>query len=73
MQVFPLDPTCSGAFVAVPAATFTTNRAGNGHGDVAFTPADAAGLRNATHGIIWNVSDSYGIAYATGCQVVTLD
>jgi hypothetical protein len=73
LQVFPLDPTCSGASVAVPGATFTTNPAGNGHGDVVFTPADATGLRNGTHGVIWNVSDSSGVAYTTGCQVVTLD
>ena len=73
LQVFPLDPTCSGASVEVPGATITTNTAGNGHGDVVFSPADAEGLRNATHGIIWNASDSSGVAYTTGCQVVTLD
>jgi hypothetical protein len=73
LQLFPLDPSCAGAAVAVPGASFTTNRAGNGRGDVVFSPADAAGLRNGTHGVIWNVSDSSGVAYTTGCQVITLD
>jgi hypothetical protein len=73
LQLFPLDPSCAGAPVTVPSASFTTNQAGNGRGDVFFSPADAAGLRNGTHGIIWNVSDSSGVAYSTGCQVVTLD
>lgn len=73
LQVFPLQPTCSGAPVELQTATFTTNPAGNGRGDAVFDPADAAALRNGTHGIIWDVSDSSGVAYATGCQVVSID
>ena len=75
LNIFAFDPSCTGAPAAVvPTATITTNAAGNGRGDAVFRPADVpAVLRNATHGAIWTVSDSSGVAYSSGCEVVTLD
>jgi hypothetical protein len=75
LQIFALDPSCTGAPAAVvPTAAITTNAAGNGRGGAVFRPADVpAVLRNATHGIIWTVSDSSGVAFSSGCELVTLD
>jgi hypothetical protein len=70
--VYPFDRTCSSpALVLGPTATFTTNRAGNGHGDAFFVPADAAGFQG-THGIVWEVTDGLH-TYASGCETVSLD
>jgi hypothetical protein len=75
LQIFALDPTCTGDPAAVvPTATITTNAAGNGRGEAVFRPADVpAVLRNATHGIIWTVSDASGVVFSSGCELVTLD
>jgi hypothetical protein len=75
LNIFAFDPTCVGTPAAVmPTAAITTNAAGNGRGDAVFRPSDVpAILRHATHGIIWTVSDSSGIEFSSGCQVVTLD
>ncbi len=70
----PSDPTCSGAAVDVPTATFTTGVSGNGRADAVFDVAtvDAFGIRHATHGIIWTISGG-GSTYMTTCRAVTLD
>jgi hypothetical protein len=75
LNIFVLDPSCTESRPAlVPTAAITTNAAGNGRGDAVFRPADVpATLRNATHGIIWTVSDSSGVAFRSGCELVTLD
>jgi hypothetical protein len=75
LTMFVRDPTCTGdPAVAVPTAAITTNAAGNGRADGVFRPSHVpAVLRNATHGIIWTASDSSGIEFSSGCQVVTLD
>jgi len=74
LNIFVGDPACAGsAGVVIPTAPITTNAAGNGRADAAFTPSDADGLRHATHGVIWTVSDSSGVKYTTGCQAITLD
>jgi hypothetical protein len=74
LNIFVGDPACAGsAGVVIPTAPITTNAAGNGRADAAFTPSDADGLRHATHGVIWTVSDSSGVRYTTGCQAITLD
>ena len=75
LNIFVRDPTCSGSVgVMFPTAVITTNTAGNGSGDAFFTPSGVpAVLRNATHGIIYTVSDSSGVEYSSGCVVVTLD
>jgi|SRR5512133_2156677 hypothetical protein len=76
LQIFALDPSCTGDPTAVvPTATITTNGAGNGRGEAVFRPSDVpAVLRNATHGIIWTVSDASGVVvFSSGCELVTLD
>jgi hypothetical protein len=74
LNVFVLDPSCTGDPVVVPTAAITTNATGNGQGEAVFRPADVpAVLRNATHGIIWTVSDASGVVFSSGCEVVTLD
>ena len=76
LEIFALDPSCTGEPTAVvPTAAITTNAAGNGRGEAVFRPADVpAELRNATHGIIWTVSDASGVVvFRSGCELVTLD
>jgi hypothetical protein len=76
LNVFAFDPTCTGTAAAVvPTASITTNVAGNGRADAVLRPSDVpAVLRNATHGVIWTISDASGaIIFSSGCEVVTLD
>jgi hypothetical protein len=74
LNIFVRDPTCTSSPVLLPTAAITTNAAGNGRGDAVFRPSDVpAPLRHATHGIIWTVSDSAGVEFSSGCEVVTLD
>jgi hypothetical protein len=73
LLLYPFDPTCSTAPVAVPTAQLVTNAVGNGQADFVFTPADVPpDVRNATHGIRWTVTN-VGSSYATACSAVTLD
>jgi hypothetical protein len=74
LLLHPNDPSCSGAAVPVPTATFTTGGSGNGRADAVFDVAtvDTIGIRHATHGIIWTVSGG-GSTYVTVCTSVTLD
>jgi hypothetical protein len=60
---------------ALPTATLSTNKAGNGNGAVTFRPADAAELAAAQdeYGLVWQVITDDAVAYTTGCQVVALD
>ncbi len=74
LNIFVGDRTCASSPALVPTAAITTNAAGNGRGDAVFRPSDVpAELRNATHGIIWTVSDSLGVEFRSGCEVVTID
>jgi hypothetical protein len=74
LNIFVGDPACTGSAGAVlPTASITTNAAGNGRADAVFTPSDAEGLRHATHGVIWTVSDGSVVEYRTECQAITLD
>lgn len=74
LEIFVRDTACVSAPVLVPSAVITTNAAGNGRGDAVFRPSDVPPeLRNATHGVIWTVSDSAGIEFSSGCEAVTLD
>ena len=76
LNIFVLDPSCTGSpEVVVSTAAITTNAAGNGRGEAVFRPAEVpAVLRNATHGIIWTVSDASGdVVFSSGCEVVTID
>jgi hypothetical protein len=75
LNIFVTDPSCTGSPGAVvPTAAITTNTAGNGQGAAVFRPADVpAVLRNATHGIIWTVSDASGVVFSSGCERVSID
>ena len=69
------DCSASSLVAALPTASLSTNRAGNGNGSVTFRPAQAAGLAAAQdeYGLVWQVLAGGKINYATGCQVVALD
>lgn len=76
LQAYVGDGDCSGDMTfELPVSTFTTNRAGNGHGKARFAPEDVAGLPTApvVHGINWVFKDGGTDAYDTGCQQVVLD
>jgi len=74
LNIFVRDRTCTSSLALVPTAAITTNATGNGRGDAVFRPSDVpTELRNATHGIIWTVSDSLGVEFRSGCEVVTID
>jgi len=75
LNIFAFDPTCTGTAAVVPTASITTNVAGNGRADAVLRPSDVpAVLRNATHGVIWTISNSSGtIIFRSGCEVVPLD
>ena len=54
--------------------TLTTNGAGSGRAKRLIRPADVpAELRDATHGIRWEVRSGGATVYATDCTAVTLD
>jgi hypothetical protein len=69
------DPT----FVLGPTSSFTTNKAGNGHGKARFAPEDVFGLPTSpvVHGVNWvfreGAVEKGAAAYETGCQPVVLD
>ena len=71
--LFPLDPSCSSSPLALPTATLDTNAAGNGQAQAFFTPADAAALRHATHGAIWQLAVGGVAVYQTACTTIVLD
>lgn len=74
LLAYPFDPTCSGAPVDFGFAPLTTNGAGNGTARRVFRPGDVpAALRDATHGIRWEVRSAGATLYATECSPVTLD
>ena len=76
LQVYVGNANCSGTPTVVrPTATFTTNRAGNGHGKARFAPADVSGFPKApvVHGVNWVFKDGATAACETGCQKVVLD
>jgi len=59
----------------LPTSTFTTNRAGNGHGKARFAPEDVEPFPKSpvVHGVNWVFKDGDTAAYETGCQQVVLD
>jgi hypothetical protein len=73
ISVFVQDPGCSTTPLVLQTATLTTNAAGSGRADVVFSPADADGLRGASHGAIWSLSVSGAPVYQTACSTIVLD
>ena len=71
---YPLDTTCSVAPADFGFTTLETNRAGNGRADRFFKVSDVPSeIRNATHGVRWQVTLNGVVVYETGCNAVTLD
>ena len=75
LEVWVEDDSCSESpDLVLPTSSFTTNRAGNGHGKARFAPADVAPFpKHVVHGVNWVFKDGAGAAYETGCQPVVLD
>jgi hypothetical protein len=73
LLIYPGDTSCSSAPLTVPSEIVQTNRAGNGQAKHVFSPADADGLRGATHGIQWQLTVGSEVAFETDCSSVTLD
>ena len=74
LLAYPFDPTCAGAAVPFGSTSLSTNRAGSGRARLRLTPADLpAELRDATHGVRWEVRIGTVTHYATACTAVTLD
>jgi hypothetical protein len=74
LLAYPFDPACAGAAVSFGFTTLATNGAGNGRAKRLIRPADVpAELRDATHGIRWEVRTGGTTVYATDCTAVTLD
>jgi hypothetical protein len=74
LSVWASNTTCSGDPAAqIPAAVVETSPAGNGKAQHVFTPEDAAGLRGHTVSGTWVLWAGGSPAYATGCEVITLD
>ncbi len=67
------DPSCGTAEAVLPTASFSTNAAGNGLGQVALPPSAADGLHGLTIHIVWTVSTGGVEAHHTACTEVTLD
>ena len=74
LVAYAFDPACEGTPTDFGFAPLTTNRAGNGRAKRVFRPNDVpAELRDATHGIRWEVSTDGTTVYETRCTAVTLD
>ncbi len=74
LNVYAFAPACTGDPAAsLNTATIMTNEAGNGLASIHLTPADAAGLTGATHGVMWTVEQGGVVVYATACETVVLD
>jgi hypothetical protein len=73
IALFVQDPTCTSSPTVIPTATLATNGAGNGKAQAFFTPEDAAALRHASHGAIWQLSVNGVVQYQTACSTIVLD
>lgn len=74
LVAYAFDPGCDGPPTDFGSAPLTTNRAGNGRAKRVFRPEDVpTELRDATHGIRWEVSTDDTTVYQTQCTAVTLD
>lgn len=73
LRIYVGDPTCSSTPFVVPSEVLHTNAAGNAQAKHVFVPADAAGLRGATHGIQWQLTLDGTVAFETSCSAVALD
>ena len=76
LSIWTSNTSCSGSpTFGFPVAALTTNAAGNGLADHVFTPEDVsrAGLHGLTVSAVWTLFNGTTAAYATDCEVVSLD
>jgi len=74
LLAYPFDPACEGTPAGFGFTTLITNGTGNGRAKRLIRPADVpAELRDATHGIRWEVRSGGATVYTTDCTGVTLD
>ena len=74
LLVHLFDPTCSSAPVEFAKTPLATNRSGNGSADLVIRPEDVpSAVRNAKHGVHWEVLLDGALAYRTACTSVELD
>lgn len=74
LLVHLFDTTCSNTPVTFATTPLTTNRSGNGSAQLVIRPEDVpAAVRNATHGVRWEIVRDGNLAYRTACTSVTLD
>jgi len=74
LLVHLFDDTCSNAPVVFGTTQLATNGAGNGTAQLLIRPEDVPpAVRNATHGVHWEVWQGGTLAYRTACTSVELD
>jgi hypothetical protein len=76
ISIWTSNTSCSGSTtLRFPTAALATNAAGNGLADHVFTPEDVtrAGLHGLTVSAVWTLFNGTTAAYATDCEVVSLD
>ena len=68
------DPTCSSAPVLFASTRLETDEKGDGSVEIVVRPEDVpSAVRNATHGVHWEVMQGQELVYRTACTAVTLD
>lgn len=74
LLVHLFDDTCSNAPVLFAATSLETNGVGNGAAQLVIRPEDVPpAVRDATHGVRWEVWRGGALAYRTACTSVALD
>jgi hypothetical protein len=74
LLVHLFDGTCSNAPVVFGTTQLATNGAGNGAAQLVIRPEDVPpAVRNAIHGVHWEVWRGGTLVYRTACTSVTLD
>jgi hypothetical protein len=74
LLVHLFDASCSSTPVPFRSTALDTNGAGNGSAQLLLRPEDVpTAVRNATHGVHWEVWRDGTLAYKTACTSVTLD
>ena len=73
LLVHLFSPMCGNVPTQFAVTQLTTNRSGNGRADLFIRPPLPPAIRNATHGVRWEVRRNGTLQYATACTAVTLD
>jgi hypothetical protein len=73
LLVYPFDPTCSSRPLLFAATPLHTDRRGDGSAGLAIRREDVPGaVRNASHGLRWEIWHGDVPLYRTGCVSVTV-